>query len=44
LKSRKVKQVLSRGGKQWEADELEERVKEAKIDGCILYSYMEIEQ
>jgi hypothetical protein len=38
-KDRKIKQVLSKEGYQWEGI----RVKEGEYDGCILYSYMKTE-
>jgi hypothetical protein len=40
MKDRKVKQVLSRNGYQWEG--IRKEVKEGKYGRCILYSYMKI--
>jgi hypothetical protein len=44
MKDRKVKQVLSRDGFQWEGREHKKRVEQAEYGGCILYSCMKIEQ
>jgi hypothetical protein len=44
MKNGKVKQVLSRGGNQWEKRGHKERRKQGKYGGCILYSCMKIEQ
>jgi hypothetical protein len=35
MKDRKVKQVFSRGGYQWEGEGIKERVKEDEHGGCI---------
>jgi hypothetical protein len=43
MKNRKVRQVISRDGYQWEWGGHKEKVKEFKYVGCILYSYMKIE-
>jgi hypothetical protein len=43
MKGRKVKQVFSGGGYQWEEGRHKERVKDGQYGGCILYSCMEIE-
>jgi hypothetical protein len=44
LKDRRVKQVLSRGGYQWEVRGQKERRNKGEYGGCILYSYMKIEE
>jgi hypothetical protein len=44
MKDNKVKQVLSRGGYQWDSGRLKEKVKEGKYDGCILNSCMKIKK
>jgi hypothetical protein len=44
MKDRKIKQVLSGCGYQWEGGGDKERVKEGEYGECILYSYMKIEQ
>jgi hypothetical protein len=44
MKDRKVKQVLSGDGYQWEREGHTERVKQTKYGGSILYSYIKIEQ
>jgi hypothetical protein len=44
MKDRKVKQVLSGGGYQWGRGGGMKRVKEGEYGGCVLYSYMKIEQ
>jgi hypothetical protein len=41
---KKIKPVLSWGGYKWEAGWHKERVKESKYGGCILYTYMKMEQ
>jgi hypothetical protein len=41
---RKVKQVFSMGEYLWEGDRHKERVNEGEHGGCILYSYMKIEE
>jgi hypothetical protein len=44
MKSRKIKQVLSRGGYQWKGGGHKERVNEGEDGECILYSCMKIEE
>jgi hypothetical protein len=44
MKDRRVKQVFSGGGYQWEGGRHKKRVNEGEYGGCILYSYMKIEE
>jgi hypothetical protein len=43
MKDRKVKQVFSKAGYQWEVDGHKERIKEGEHGECSLHSYMKIE-
>jgi hypothetical protein len=43
MKDKRIKQIFSRGGYQWEKGEHKERVNEGDYGDCILYSYMNIE-
>jgi hypothetical protein len=44
IKGRKVKQVFSGGGYQWEVGRHKEREKKGEYGGCILYSHMKIKE
>jgi quercetin dioxygenase-like cupin family protein len=44
MKDRKIQQVLSGKGYQWEWGGQKKRVKEGKYGRCILYSCLKIEQ